>query len=470
MKKIKLIAPFLLVGALVLTGCNKDKEEEVPEKRITDELTKLADYFYEVDTYKSLDFDYADKFWADNNDNWGGGCSAVTKLVTDDQGNQHRLIGRNMDLNISNKCAYVVRTDTDLDGSHKTVGLAYTFRDYSPDYAEVGEKGISEHFYKILPFMCDDVLNDAGLHIEVNMRHAECYPNGDDMFSLEHSDPNHIKNKRRVHMFELPRYIGEYCTTVEEAKAYIADKLDIYSKYTYWNYCFIISDATGASALVEFNEIGLAEAFGISDAKRVTWFDDNQTTYDLMGSYLTTGVKEDQKPIKINGLAQTNFYLNRYAWMFEDTKSGEGRFISLQNGIVDVTNKEQLFDLMNKVSYHWFYESYQECMDNHFDPRTENVGEGPGLTYGVLFDPDLQEYIKTYFNFYAMSVYLNFPTREAKRNENKFWETTFCEVVDCMSKTIQVRIFEEDSIYCNITLDSTTVLQNEAAFRTSLAW
>lgn len=459
MKKLKLITPLLLVGAAsTLTGCGN----------IKDQLHKLADYLYEVDTYTELDYDYADKFWSDNNDNWGGGCSAVTKVIYDDQGNAHRIIGRNMDLNISNKCAYIVRTN--VEGGHKTVGLAYTFRDYSPDYADVQKDGISEHFYKILPFMCDDVLNDKGLHIEVNMRHGEHYPNGDDMFSMEHSDPKNFKNKRRIHMFELPRYIGENCTTVEEAKEYIANKYDIYSKYGYWNYCFIISDATGASSLVEFNEIGLTEAFNIKTAKRVSWFDDTKEDLAKIDEYLTWGPTGDAHDIPINGLAQTNFYLNKYAWTLEDTKSGEGRFITLQENIADVETKLDMFNLMDKISYHWFYESYDLCMNEHFDPRTENVGEGPGLTYGILFDPDpeLQEYIKFYFNYYALNVYQQFPTREAKRDANKFWETTFCEVVDCMTKTIQVRIFEEDSIYANIELEKTTLLSGLDEFKASL--
>lgn len=450
MKKTKLISSLLVIGSsLALISCSG---------RVKDKIHKLADYVYEVDTYTQLDYDYADKFWAENNDNWGGGCSAVTKIITDEAGNAHRIIGRNMDLNISNKCAYIVRTNA---GSHKTVGLAYTHRDYSPDYAEVEKDGISEHFYKILPFICDDVLNDSGLHIEVNMRHAECFPDGSDMFSLEHSNPANYEGKRRVHMFELTRYIGENCSTVEEAKKYIANNLDIYSKFGYWNYCFIISDNTGASSLVEFNEIGLCEAFGIETASRVSWIDDNKESLDKLSSYLKTGPIIDRKQIKVNALAQTNFYLNKYAWIFQDTKSGEGRFIALQNGINNVTNKTEMFNLMDKVAYHWFYESYRNCMENHFDPRTENVGEAPGLTYGILFNPEFQEYIENYFNYYAINVWLSYKSRQAKRDANKFWETTFTEVVDCFTKSIVVRIFEEESIYCNITLDKTEVVSKD---------
>ena len=442
-KLIKIL--LLLAIPVALSSCGE------PE-RIKDKIHELAPYVFEVDTYKSIDYDAADKFWATNNDNWGGGCSAVTKMM-DINGEQHRIIGRNMDLNISNKCAYIVRTNI---GNRKTVGLSYTFRDYSSDYLEVQEKGITKEFYDLLPFLCDDVLNDAGLHIEVNMRHGEHYPSGEDMFALEHSDPLDYEGKRRIHMFELPRYIGENCSTVEEAKEYL-DTLDIYSKKEYWNYCFIISDISGASSLLEFNEIGLAPLFGLDEVKRVNWIDDTPESLANLGSYLSTGPTGAPTPIEINALAQTNFYLNRYAFTFQDIKTGEGRFITLQKGINSVNTKQNMFDLMNKISYSNFYKEFSYCMKNHFDPRTENVGEGPGLVYNVLFDSDpvMQKYIQFYFNAYTASVNLNYPTRKDKRNANKFWETTFCEVVDCMDKVISVRIFEEDSFFCNVGLEKT---------------
>ena len=110
--------------------------------------------------YDRVDYDLGDKFWAENNDNWGGGCTAVTKEFS----NGHRIVGRNMDLNIADKPAYVVRTNAS-EGRYKTIGLAYTFRDYAPLYDEVKEKGISDEFKNILPFLCDDVMNDQGLHL-----------------------------------------------------------------------------------------------------------------------------------------------------------------------------------------------------------------------------------------------------------------------------------------------------------------
>lgn len=148
----------------------------------------------------------------------------------------HCLVGRNMDLNISNKNAYIIRTNA---GKFKTIGLAYTFRSISPDYDIVAEKGISQEFYKILPFMCDDVLNEAGLHIEINMRHGEYWPNGADMFGCSGTNP---ESEERVYLFEIPRYVGEHCATVEEAMAYVSS-LDVYSQNNYWNDCFLVSDS-----------------------------------------------------------------------------------------------------------------------------------------------------------------------------------------------------------------------------------
>ncbi|MCQ2451310.1 MAG: linear amide C-N hydrolase, partial [Clostridia bacterium] len=222
MKLRKIVSISLCVLLTVsLLGCGKKEKLSKTAESFT-KITEIAkdSRIFEVN-YDKVDYDYGDKFWADNNDNWGGGCTAVTKQLS----NGHRIVGRNMDLNIADKAAYIVRTNETKD-RYKTVGLAYTFRDYAPLYDEVKEKGISDNFKKILPFLCDDVMNDKGLHIEVNMRHGECDFAGNDQFSLKGTNPD---GDRRVHMFELPRYMAEHCKTVVEAKEYVKT-LDIYSK------------------------------------------------------------------------------------------------------------------------------------------------------------------------------------------------------------------------------------------------
>ncbi len=415
----KLILILLSLSMLLCAGCAKPS---------TVGMTELEKYIFEVDEYKTLDYDAADEFYAKINDNWGGGCSAVSKMV-----DGHRLVGRNMDQSISNKCVYIIRTDA---GEYKTFGLVYTHRDYSPDYEEIQSKGLSDEFYKVLPFMCDDVLNDAGLHVEINMRHGEYWPNGEDKFACSGTNPD---SSERVFMFELPRYIGEHCATVEEAKEYVST-LNVYSQNFYWNYCFIISDSEGHSSLLEFA------------SNEVYWLDEEKLdTYEWLEGY------------QPKAIAQANFYLNEAAWRTQDMKTGEGRYITLQNGIDAVQNRSDMYDLMRKVQYSSFYLDYDECKENHFDPRSEVLGDLSWATYDTVMDPAFEDEAKRLINEATAGI-LDMP-RQEKRDINEFWESIFTEVVDVNAKEIFVRIFEnEESLYL-ISFDGTTKLESIADWK-----
>ena len=416
MKRLSII--LLVCIMLFCSGCS-----EAADTADSAKLHELEKYVFEVEEYTSLDYDFADQYFAKSNDNWGGGCSAVSKMV-----DGHRLVGRNMDLNISNKCAYIVRTDA---GKYKTLGLAYTFRDYSPDYEDVKKNGISDEFYKILPFMCDDVLNDAGLHVEVNMRHGEYWPNGEDKFACSGTNP---ASEHRVFNFELARYIGENCATVQEAKDYIAT-LDVYSQNHYWNYCFIVSDSQGNSSLLEFS------------ADEVFWFDEKDIA-DLpwLSDY------------NMKAVAQTNFFLNELSWYAEDMKSGEGRFIALQDGIDAVNSRSDMYDLMRKVQYSSFYLDYDECKDKHFDPRSENLGEFSWAVYDLLMDPEFESTSRELINEYTAPI--RALSRQEKQDQNEYWESTFTEVVDVNAKEIFVRMFENEDMLYLIGFDGTSKLSS----------
>ena len=453
MKIKKTVFVFMcIISALALSGCGG--REHYTKVNEIEENSRI----FEVN-YDRVDYDIGDKFWADNNDNWGGGCTAVSKELS----NGHRIVGRNMDLNIAGKPAYIVRTNAS-EGRYKTIGLAYTFRDYAPLYDEVKEKGITDEFKNILPFLCDDVMNDQGLHIEVNMRHGECDFAGYDQFSLKGTNPG---GERRVHMFELPRYIAEHCKTVAEAREYIKT-LDIYSKNGYWNYCFIISDSTESgethASLLEFSEIGfLGEIYNtyVSEGEKVlavNWIDEEDIPrIDWIG----VGQTNKEKLYKINAIAQANFYLNWWAYQREDMKSGEGRFMTVQSLINNVDSTSQMYDLMRRVSYSWFYTDYDNCKKYHFDPRSENLGEFQGGTYDFLFDENHEDVIKQLFN--ASNAEIRKMTREEKEQKGGIWESTFTEVADVTEQTLEVRFFENEALRFKITMDGIEHLEELSA-------
>ena len=417
---MKKIIIFLLVLSMMLTtGCSANNKSK---------LTELEKYIFEVEEYTSLDYDCADAFYAKANDNWGGGCSAISKMV-----DGHRLIGRNMDQSISNKCIYIIRTNA---GKYRTLGLVYTHRDYSPDYEEIMSKGISDEFDKCLPFRCDDVLNDAGLHIEINMRHGEYWPNGEDKFACKGTNP---ESSKRVYMFELPRYIGENCATVEEAKEYVST-LDVYSQDHYWNYCFIVSDSEGHSSLLEFAD------------DEVFWLDEEKLAdYDWLDVYHPKAI------------AQANFYLNELAWYFQDIKTGEGRFIALQNGIDAVKSRSDMYDLMRKVQYSNFYLDYDECKNNYFDPRSENIGEVSWAMYDLIMHSEFEDTARKLIN--EVNAGVSEMPRQEKQDLNVYWESIFTEVVDVNTKEIFVRMFENEELLYLLSFDGTTKLNSIADWK-----
>lgn len=435
MRRNKLgILGLALLVAPVLGGCNNSR------------LTEIAPYLYEVETYTKLDYKYANNYYATENDNWsGGGCSCITKMIEGDR----RIIGRNMDLNISENCAYVVRTA--VPEKFKTIGLQYTFRDVSPKYEDVKKNGISRKWHKLLPFYQDDVMNEKGFHIEVNMRHGEYAAQGQDLFAVESTNPN---GSMRVHMFELPIYIAQNCETIAQAKEYVAS-LDIYSKNNYWNYCFVMADSTGKASLLEFSN----DPMGTEESP-IHWIDEDKISQTDF-SYMKNGEYPLFEGLEYNAIAQTNFFVNKRAYMFQDTKSGFGRMKTMQmgiegkvKGIKDVETKQDMYDLMKAVSYSNFYKNYEDCKANNFDPRSEQLGELGMLNSGFCMNPVYEDTFKELQNAYVSTVQPL--SRAEKRAANEFWESTFTEVVDLKDKSIFVRVFEDSNMEYLLTFDGFT--------------
>ena len=381
---------------------------------------EVEEYIYETDTYTELDYDFVDNYFATTNDNWGGGCSAISMII-----NGNRVVGRNMDLNISNKCAYIVRTN--VEDKYETMGLSYTFRDISPDYKVAKRKGINDTYYKILPFMCDDVINSEGLHVELNMRNAEWLPNGMDLFACSGTNPEAL---HRVYMFELCQYIALNCKNIEEVKTYV-NSLDIYSQEHYWNYCFLISDANNDAILLEFAR------------DEIYW------------------IEPDENGV----IAHTNFYLNGVCYALQEIKTGLGRYNELISYVQEnkLRNKNDLMELMKKIQYSSFYLDYDECKNEHFDPRSENIMTLWWASSSILLSDEFEYLYREISNEYTSEI--RKMTRQEKQDANEYWESTFTEVVDCKEKIIWVRFFEDDDKVYRITFnDYRKIVKTESIF------
>ena len=395
MKKFTVLL-LSLIMSVSLCGCG------------TQELSVLKpdetfDRVFDAGTYTELDYDFANDYFAETYDQWDMGCTAVAKV--NDKGDT--IVGRNMDLTICNKAAYYFRTK--CEGCYETIGTCYTFRDVSPDYEDVKKNGLQPDFRKILPFLSDDVLNSEGLYVEINMREGEVWPTGETKFGCSGTNPD---AKERAYLFTLPRYVGEHCATVDEAIDYIKS-IDWYSMYGKEmdanTYCFILADATGKYGLVEFA------------ADEIYWLEGQQ--------------------------AQANFFVNEEINKIQELKAGVGRYDKVMSGINSVQTEDEMFELMDSVSY---YQTYfpDECQ---FDNRSEFIGLLPYWTTDIMTDPVYKDSIEEVV--YQVGDYLKTRSRQQLRDENYYWESIFTEVVNCNNRTIKIRFYENDDMVMTLGFD-----------------
>ncbi|MCQ2513409.1 MAG: linear amide C-N hydrolase [Lachnospiraceae bacterium] len=361
--------------------------------------TVLLDRVIDGGTYTSLDFEKVNQLIKEKYDFWGGGCTAVAKTIE----NGDTIVGRNLDLFISDKPAYICRTK--VEGEYETIGVSYTNMS-GTSYADVLENGISEEMKLCLPYLCIDVLNEKGLYCEVNMRTGEYYPDGTLKYVCDGTNP---KAEIRTVAFIIPRLVCQKCATVKEAVEYLKT-IDFYTPkapgFT-WNFCFQLADANGDYGVVEIadNEI----------------------------SFLP------QHP------AHTNFYITQKFADKEEYKIGLGRYEVVMEGVEAVNSEEDMFELIDKVTY---YQSYfpEKCK---YDPRSENITLKPYWTTDYVLAEANREEIFAKIN--ENKNLLNSMTREEIEATGKYWQTVFTTVANCNKKTMRVRFFEDDSRVLDLT-------------------
>lgn len=263
MKKVKMYLGLTLIFAtLLLSACSSDGKYQngatykwdVANKHYVN-FTDMGDYVIDVDEHANFDFDKALTFSNERYDKWSklpsGGCSALGTRAE----NGDVLIGRNLDLTVSQYPCYVTHVNP-VDGfKYKTINFTYDELFVEGDtYETLLNKGkIAEEYYNALPLLASDSFNEKGLYIEYNMRAYEKY------MICSGTNP---KTPNRICTISLPFVVASNCATVEEALNYIRNEVDVYtlldeSVASGWNLCFMIGDATGEYGLIEIarNEV-----------------------------------------------------------------------------------------------------------------------------------------------------------------------------------------------------------------------
>ena len=405
MKKFKQCVSLFLsfaLSAVLLTGCGSTSSDkassDTDNAAVKHEVTDVYNYVVDAGTITSIDYDFIREMYANGND-LTGGCSAIAK-VTDDG---TMLVGRNMDLYFSNNPAYVVRTAA--EGCYETIGVAYSFMADWPTYEQVLAEGLSEEQYKELPFITTDIMNSEGLFVEINMRNAEFWVSGDSKFACSGTNED---SDERVYAQCLGRYIAENCADVDAAVEYV-NGLDIFtgdSKYS-WNFCFILADASG--------HYGLLEIAG----NKVAWL--------------------DYQP------CQTNFYLDEELAVIEEYQCGLGRYDYLMSRIDAVQSEEELYQLMDQVSYFGIYS--EDCP---YDVYSEFVGTYPWWTNEYMADEANRDEIESVLAGFREKV--GSYDEQTLRDRGTSWLSVFTTIANCNEKTMNVRFFEDAAKTLTLTL------------------
>ncbi len=186
------------------------------------------------------------------------GCTAMAKRNSKGE----VILGRNMDLDISQSPAYVFRTTY---GKYKNVCLSYAPNFWLP-YEEVQKLDeIDPAVLDVVLFLCCDCFNEKGLYMEANLREANdklsCYGLHSSR-GEKFRDDGTPWSELRACIANVVQNVSQNCATVSEAVAYLNNSYDWYTiapepgvsmaGLSNNNICFMVGDATGEYGLIEF--------------------------------------------------------------------------------------------------------------------------------------------------------------------------------------------------------------------------
>ena len=288
MKRIVSVASIfaLLLTTIVTTASFAEADQGWSVKTLDDDGMIMEITYTETDEERAAE--YMSKY-----DIWEfGGCSAVRTSINGDV-----YVGRNYDFYCSDAPAIIVRNNA---GPVRTIGIANTSEAYNN-----WVNGSDEVVY-VWPYLCSDIMSEAGIYAETNIRPTE------DGFACSHTNPG---MPRRCTEFFMQIMLSQY-ETIDEILSHIND-YDWYDVTVMgFQQSFFLCDKTGRSVVVEFA------------ADEVRW---EETYYNA------------------------NFYINDDWYAAETQGCGELR-VSAELALEPfVRSEDDIFTMMNAASYDQFY-------------------------------------------------------------------------------------------------------------------
>ncbi len=323
------------------------------------------------------------------------GCSAAAKVLPDGD----LIIGRSMDLAYSTRPAYIVRTA--VPGYYKTVGISYNPY-FGKDFDEVKESGLTDREMLFAFMFSEDVFNEKGFYIEMNMRNPE-----DPSTGIQISKGTRPGAKYRLSYVTLCRFLAERCATVDEALELVKtiDVHDMKLGDLNWGAGIMMADATGHYGLLELVD------------NQLIWLDGEKI--------------------------QTNFYLNSEYGEKAKQGCGLGRYDLLKRHLGSVETEADMADLMYRVRFSQLTDP-DTC---EFDPCGDyaEMDETPFAAIGVHSAAEamaegnrdrVMEILR------RQGLEQRRKSLEERRAEGHEWLSAFQSVVNCKKGTYRVSFFE----------------------------
>lgn len=194
---------------------------------------KIYDYLHYVRYDRALDYEYANRYFKDNNPISGGyACSSMRKDA---------LMGRNYDWYYSEYPTFVISTERLDNRRNAVLGVGCGFNGLTEKC--VDEKNVNE-LYRVLPFILLDGINDKGVACSVNM-----VPADDAHVATDGTKPI-VELRKEISIMMLNRWMLDTFDSATDAVTYLQNYVSVYS-YPGFEAHFIIADHD-STYIIEF--------------------------------------------------------------------------------------------------------------------------------------------------------------------------------------------------------------------------
>ena len=376
MRKIASLGLSMMLAAGMVTVAGAESAEiATPEyKVVQDRVIEL--------TYDDFDFD-AGAEYLNKYDTTMGGCSAIRVLV-----DGKVYVGRNYDFYCSDAPAVIVRNNA---GKIRTIGICNSpssFDAWTEDYQ------IRPEVLKAVPYLCCDVMSEAGLYCETNIRPYE------EALSCQSTNPG---APRRCTQTFMQTMLSQYATIDE-----VLEHLNDYDWFDLtamgFEQSFFLTDQNGRSVIIEFG------------ANKVMW---QEAEYNA------------------------NFFLNDEMYAIETLGCGELRLSHELALKPFVRTEEDIFTMMKAGAYDQFYQA--DCDPAYAYPEFYEMTGYNKNTAAADMEGCLaatQEQIN------KLSAY----TWEQRVAEHS-WESTFITAANVTDLYLHVHFSEHYNIDFTVTFD-----------------